>query len=281
MSLINTQIKPFQATGYINGEFKDFSEADIAGKWAIFFFYPADFTFVCPTELEDLAGQYDAELKDLGVEVFSVSTDTHFTHKAWHETSEAVGKVTYPMLGDPTATISRNFDILREDEGLANRGTFLVDPDGVIQFLEITAEASAATPPSSSARSRPPSTSATTPVRSARPSGKRAPRPSPRAWTSSARSDRALTDRRAVPGTASGRGRRRPAVAPHPAPPHHLAPPPSSRQESLHTMALDRTSPPSSRPTSRTSASRSSSSPPSTTGPSPRSSTRCSSRSRA
>lgn len=140
MSLINTQIKPFQATGYINGEFKDFSEADIAGKWAIFFFYPADFTFVCPTELEDLAAEYDAELKGLGVEVFSVSTDTHFTHKAWHETSDAVGKVTYPMLGDPTATISRNFDILREDEGLANRGTFLVDPDGVIQFLEITAE---------------------------------------------------------------------------------------------------------------------------------------------
>ena len=139
MSLINTQIKPFQATGYINGEFKDFSDKDIAGKWAIFFFYPADFTFVCPTELGDLADNY-AEFQRLGVEIYSVSTDTHFTHKAWHETSDAVGKVTYPMLGDPTATISRNFDILREDEGLANRGTFLVDPDGVIQFLEITAE---------------------------------------------------------------------------------------------------------------------------------------------
>ena len=110
------------------------------GKWKVVFFYPKDFTFVCPTELEDLAAEYDSTLKDLGVEVFSVSTDTHFTHKAWHETSDAVGKVTYPMLGDPTATISRNFDILREDEGLANRGTFLVDPDGVIQFLEITAE---------------------------------------------------------------------------------------------------------------------------------------------
>ena len=139
MSLINTTIKPFEANAYVNGEFKVYSEADIAGKWAIFFFYPADFTFVCPTELEDLAGQYDL-LKSLDVEVFSVSTDTHFTHKAWHETSEAVGKVTYPMLGDPTGTISRNFEILREDEGLANRGTFLIDPDGVIQFLEVTAE---------------------------------------------------------------------------------------------------------------------------------------------
>ena len=140
MSLINTTIKPFKATAFKQGEFVEVSEADVADKWSIFFFYPADFTFVCPTELEDLAAEYDAELKGLGVEVFSVSTDTHFTHKAWHETSDAVGKVTYPMLGDPTATISRNFEILREDEGLANRGTFLVDPDGVIQFTEVTSE---------------------------------------------------------------------------------------------------------------------------------------------
>ena len=139
MSLINTAIKPFKATGYVNGEFKDYSEADIADKWAIFFFYPADFTFVCPTELGDLADYYE-DLRAMGVEVFGVSTDTHFTHKAWHETSETIGKITYPMLGDPTGTVSRNFEILREDEGLANRGTFLVDPDGVIQFLEVTAE---------------------------------------------------------------------------------------------------------------------------------------------
>ena len=139
MSLINTTIKPFQTTGFVNGEFKDFSDADIQGKWAIFFFYPADFTFVCPTELGDLADYYE-ELQGLGVEVFSVSTDTHFTHKAWHGSSDTVGKVTYPMLGDPTQQISRNFEILREDEGLANRGTFLVDPDGVIQFIEVTSE---------------------------------------------------------------------------------------------------------------------------------------------
>ncbi|HYN29404.1 MAG TPA: alkyl hydroperoxide reductase subunit C [Dermatophilaceae bacterium] len=139
MSLINTPVKPFSATAFRNGSFLPVSEGDIEGKWAIFFFYPADFTFVCPTELGDLADHYD-ELQSLGVEVFSVSTDTHFTHKAWHETSETIGKVGYAMVGDPTATISRNFEILREDEGLADRGTFLVDPDGVIQFMEVTAE---------------------------------------------------------------------------------------------------------------------------------------------
>jgi len=139
MSLINTTIKPFAATGFRNGEFVDVTDADVKGKWAIFFFYPADFTFVCPTELGDLADYYD-ELQGLGVEVYSVSTDTHFTHKAWHETSDTINKITYTMLGDQNFTLSNNFEILREDEGLANRGTFLVDPDGVIQFLEVTAE---------------------------------------------------------------------------------------------------------------------------------------------
>lgn len=139
VSLINTTIKPFKATAFKGGQFIDVSEADVAGKWSIFFFYPADFTFVCPTELGDLADHY-AELQKLGVEVFSVSTDTHFTHKAWHGSSETIGKIEYAMIGDPTLQISRNFEILREDEGLANRGTFLVDPDGVIQFMEVTSE---------------------------------------------------------------------------------------------------------------------------------------------
>ena len=120
-------------------EFETIDHKTYEGKWKIVFAWPKDFTFVCPTELGDLADAYE-DFRSLDVEIYSVSTDTHFTHKAWHETSDAVGKVTYPMLGDPTATISRNFDILREDEGLANRGTFLVDPDGVIQFMEITAE---------------------------------------------------------------------------------------------------------------------------------------------
>ena len=139
MSVINTRIKPFTASAYKQGKFVDVSDADIAGKWAIFFFYPADFTFVCPTELGDLADHY-ADLQKLGVEVFSVSTDTHFTHKAWHDSSDTIGKIDYAMIGDPTQTISRNFDILRENEGLANRGTFIVDPDGVIQAMEITSE---------------------------------------------------------------------------------------------------------------------------------------------
>lgn len=139
MSMINQTIGEWKTTAFVNGEFKDYSSTDVAGKWAVYFFYPADFTFVCPTELGDLADHHD-ELARMGVEVFSVSTDTHFTHKAWHASSETIGKITYPMLGDPTHAISRAFDVLREDEGLANRGTFLVDPDGVVQFFEITAE---------------------------------------------------------------------------------------------------------------------------------------------
>jgi NADH-dependent peroxiredoxin subunit C len=139
MALINSEIKPFRATAYKSGEFVDVSDADVKGKWAIFFFYPADFTFVCPTELGDLADRY-AELQGLGVEVYSVSTDTHFSHKAWHDTSDTIGKIDYFMIGDPTTQISQNFDVLREGQGLADRGTFLIDPDGIIQVMEITAE---------------------------------------------------------------------------------------------------------------------------------------------
>ena len=139
MALINTQIKPFQATAFKQGEFVEISEADIKGKWSVFFFYPADFTFVCPTELGDLADHY-GEFHERGVEIYSVSTDTHFTHKAWHETSDTIGKIQYTMIGDPTGEITRNFEVMREGQGLADRGTFLVDPDGVIQAMEITAE---------------------------------------------------------------------------------------------------------------------------------------------
>ena len=139
MALINTEIKPFNATAFHNGEFVEVSDADLKGKWSVVFFYPADFTFVCPTELGDLADSY-AEFQRLGVEIYSVSTDTHFTHKAWHATSDTIGKIQYVMVGDPTTQISRSFDVLREEQGLADRGTFLVDPDGVIQFMEVTAE---------------------------------------------------------------------------------------------------------------------------------------------
>ena len=136
MSLINTEIKPFKATAYQNGKFIDVSEATLKGHWSVVVFYPADFTFVCPTELEDLADHY-AEFKKLGVEVYSVSTDTHFSHKAWHDTSEAIGKVQYVMIGDPTGTITRNFDVMIEEEGLALRGTFLINPEGQIKLCEI------------------------------------------------------------------------------------------------------------------------------------------------
>ena len=139
MPIINSQVKPFKATAYHNGDFQTVTDESLKGKWSVFVFYPADFTFVCPTELGDLADRYD-EFKKLGVEIYSVSTDTHFTHKAWHDSSDTIGKVKYPMIGDPTLAISRNFEVLREDQGLANRGTYIVDPQGVIQALEITAE---------------------------------------------------------------------------------------------------------------------------------------------
>ncbi|MCG8490046.1 MAG: alkyl hydroperoxide reductase subunit C [Sneathiellales bacterium] len=139
MALINTQIKPFSAAAFKDGEFIDVSDKDLEGKWSIFFFYPADFTFVCPTELGDIADNY-AEFQERGAEIYSVSTDTHFTHKAWHDSSDTIGKIKYTMIGDPTGEITRNFDVMREGQGLADRGTFIVDPDGVIQAMEITAE---------------------------------------------------------------------------------------------------------------------------------------------
>ena len=139
MALINTPIQPFTATGFRNGEFVDVTSDDLAGRWAIFFFYPADFTFVCPTELGDLADQYE-DLQRMGVDVYSVSTDTHFVHKAWHESSDTIGKIQYTMLGDPGGVITNNFGVMREGQGLADRATFVIDPDGIIQVIEMTAE---------------------------------------------------------------------------------------------------------------------------------------------
>ena len=139
MSIIGTQLTPFTTQAYRQGKVIEVSEADASGKWAVFFFYPADFTFVCPTELEDLADNY-AAFQKMGVEIFSVSTDTHFSHKAWHDTSPAIGKINYTMLGDPAGVITNNFGVMREGQGLADRGTFVVDPQGVIQLMEITSE---------------------------------------------------------------------------------------------------------------------------------------------
>ncbi len=138
MATINSVIKPFSAQAYHQGKFVPVTDADLKGKWSVVFFYPADFTFVCPTELGDLADNY-AEFQSMGVEIYSVSTDTHFTHKAWHDSSETIGKIQYPMIGDPTGTITRNFGVMIEEAGLADRGTFVIDPEGKIQIIEINA----------------------------------------------------------------------------------------------------------------------------------------------
>lgn len=136
MSLINTQVKPFKATAYHNGKFIEVNQDSLKGKWSVFVFYPADFTFVCPTELVDLADNY-AEFQKLGVEVYGISTDTHFAHKAWHDTSDSIKQVQYPLIGDPTTVLSRNFEVLIEEEGLALRGTFVINPEGQIKVLEV------------------------------------------------------------------------------------------------------------------------------------------------
>ena len=136
MPIINSKIPEFSVQAYHNDDFKTVTNADLKGKWSIFFFYPADFTFVCPTELGDLAEKY-AELQKLGVEIYSVSTDTHFVHKAWHDASETIKQIKFPMLADPTGHLSRAFGVYIEDAGLAYRGTFVVNPEGVIKIAEI------------------------------------------------------------------------------------------------------------------------------------------------
>jgi peroxiredoxin (alkyl hydroperoxide reductase subunit C) len=135
-TIINTHIPEFSVQAYHNGQFETVTDKDVLGKWAVFFFYPADFTFVCPTELVDLAEKYD-KLKSMGVEVFSVSTDSHFVHKAWHDASESIKKINYPMLADPTGLLSRAFGVMDEASGMAVRGTFVSDPEGLIKLVEI------------------------------------------------------------------------------------------------------------------------------------------------
>ena len=139
MSLIGSTIRPFAAKAFYENEFIDISQENLANNWSVLFFYPADFTFVCPTELEDLAEKYK-QFQAMGVEIYSVSTDTHHTHKAWHGSSDKVGKVAFPMLGDPTGSLCRSFDVMIEEDGLADRATFVIDPDGVIQVIEMSAD---------------------------------------------------------------------------------------------------------------------------------------------
>lgn len=138
MSMINREIADFQATAFHDKQFKQVTRQDLLGKWNVFFFYPADFTFICPTELEDLAMKYD-QFQELGCEVYSVSTDSHFVHKAWQDASERIQKINFPMLADPTHSISRSFDVLIDGDGMAERATFIINPEGKIVGYEITA----------------------------------------------------------------------------------------------------------------------------------------------
>ncbi|MGQ1785006.1 MULTISPECIES: alkyl hydroperoxide reductase subunit C [unclassified Saccharicrinis] len=138
MSQIGKEIVDFEVQAFVNNGFETVKKEDLKGKWSVFFFYPADFTFVCPTELEDLANKYD-EFKAANCEIYSVSTDTHFVHKAWHDTSDTIKKIKYPMLADPTGVLSRGFDVMIEEAGLAERGTFIVNPEGGIVAYEVVA----------------------------------------------------------------------------------------------------------------------------------------------
>ena len=136
MSLINTQVQPFKAQAFHNGKFIEVTDESLKGKWSVLIFMPAAFTFNCPTEVEDAADNY-AEFQKAGAEVYIVTTDTHFSHKVWHETSPAVGKAQFPLVGDPTHQLTNAFGVHIPEEGLALRGTFVINPDGVIKTLEV------------------------------------------------------------------------------------------------------------------------------------------------
>jgi len=138
MSLINKEISNFTVKAFHNNEFVDVSKKDLLGKWSVVFFYPADFTFVCPTELEDLQNKY-ADFKKANCEVYAVSTDSHFVHKAWHDHSERIKKLEYYMLGDPTHVLTKDFEVHIEADGMAERGTFIVNPEGKIVAYEVNA----------------------------------------------------------------------------------------------------------------------------------------------
>lgn len=136
MSLINTAVKPFTAQAFHDGRFVEVTEKSLQGRWSVIVFMPAAFTFNCPTEVEDAADNYPA-FQDAGAEVYIVTTDTHFSHKVWHGTSPAVGKARFPLVGDPTHQLTRAFDVHIDEEGLALRGTFIVDPNGIIKAYEV------------------------------------------------------------------------------------------------------------------------------------------------
>jgi peroxiredoxin (alkyl hydroperoxide reductase subunit C) len=136
MSLINTHVQPFKTEAFHNGKFVEVSDATLKGKWSVLIFMPAAFTFNCPTEVEDAAENY-AEFQKAGAEVYIVTTDTHFSHKVWHETSPAVGKAKFPLVGDPTHALTNMFGVHIAEEGLALRGTFIINPELQIKTMEV------------------------------------------------------------------------------------------------------------------------------------------------
>jgi peroxiredoxin (alkyl hydroperoxide reductase subunit C) len=135
MVQINQKAPEFSEEAFIKNNIKKISLKDYKGKWVVLFFYPADFTFVCPTELGDLAARYE-QIKKLGAEVISVSTDTAFVHKAWHDSSDTIKSIEFPMLADPAMRVTKSYGTLIEDEGLSLRATVLIDPEGVIKAFE-------------------------------------------------------------------------------------------------------------------------------------------------
>jgi peroxiredoxin (alkyl hydroperoxide reductase subunit C) len=133
---IGDKIPDFEVDAVIRGDMKRIKLHDYLGKWMVFIFYPADFSFVCPTELEDAAKHYE-EFKKEGAEVFGVSTDTKYAHKAWYDSSPSIGKIGYPMIADPSAKMCKEFGTYINDEGLSLRGTFIADPDGIVKAIEM------------------------------------------------------------------------------------------------------------------------------------------------
>jgi NADH-dependent peroxiredoxin subunit C len=136
MVKIGDTIKNFEVEAYYKEDIKKIKFADYRGKWLVLAFYPADFTFICPTELEELADNYE-KFQALHAEVMSVSTDTVFAHKAWHDTSKSIKKIKFPMLADPTGNLCREFGTYLENEGLSLRATFIIDPDGTLKCMDI------------------------------------------------------------------------------------------------------------------------------------------------
>ena len=136
MTLVNSTVQPFKVNAFHDGKFVEVTEKNLQGKWSIFVFMPAAFTFNCPTEVEDAANNY-AEFQKAGAEIYIITTDTHFAHKMWHQTSPAVGKARFPLIGDASHQLTRAFGVHIDAEGLALRGTFVINPEGVIKTAEI------------------------------------------------------------------------------------------------------------------------------------------------